>query len=310
MQRQPELASSDVSAFAIIAWQLAFTVVAIRLSLMGSGLYWVIGELLLAIGFFQWFVIHHDLAHGAFFRTRLLNNIFGHLSSIFCLIPFFSWKQVHHHHHIWTGWKDKDPSDPLSQIKQPKPITIRLMNFCWKYWIPVFAMTFVTINFWNLKRVNALFPDRKSRRKNLFSVLFLCAIYAFAFAFFAREMVLVWLPAMVLFLMVSDPILLTQHVHIDANYAGGKQVKAFRFRDQPVFARNIVYPKYISKYFFYNSERHGLHHQHPDIPIYHLGKLPSPAENNIGWSEWLRIAKSMPADVLIFKTSRDSGIRL
>ncbi len=310
MKNQEKLSSNDAYAFAIIVWQLAFTAVAIRLSVMGSVILWVIGQLLLAVSFFQWFVIHHDLAHGGFFRTRVLNNVVGHLSSIFCLIPFFSWKQVHRHHHIWTGWKDKDPSDPLSQITQPTPGAVRLMNFCWKYWVPVFALGFVAINFWNLKRVNALFPDNTSKARNLFSVVFLSAVYLSAFGFFPKAMLLYWLPATLVFLSISDPILLTQHVHIDANYANGQRVKAFRYSEQTPFARNIIYPKFISTFFFYHSERHGLHHQHPEIPIYHLGKLPSPVENNIGWSDWLRIAKSMPADILIFKTSRESGVRL
>jgi len=310
MKTPPRLSSNDAAAFAIVAWQLTFTVVAIRLSLEGPGLVWAVGQLLLAVNFFQWFVIQHDLAHGGFFRTRWLNDVVGHLSSIFCLIPFFSWKQVHHHHHIWTGWKDKDPSDPLSQIKQPTPGLVRWMNFCWKYWVPVFAFSFVAINFWNLKRVNTLFPDPRSKGRNLFSVVFLSAVVLSAIAVMPKAMLLYWLPAMVVFLIISDPILLTQHVHIDAHQANGERVKAFRFSEQSPFARNIIYLRLVSRFFFYNSERHGLHHEHPEVPIYHLGKLATPAENTIGWLEWLRRAKSMPADVLIFQTSRESGVRL
>lgn len=304
------LGSSNAWAFAILAGQLSFTAMAIALSMSGQPVLWVVGQVLLAVNLFQWFVIHHDLAHGAFFRTRILNDVAGHLSSIFCLMPYFSWKQVHHHHHIWTGWKDKDPSDPLSQIKAPSPRAAAFMNFCWKYWIPVFALGFVAINFWNLKRVNRLFPDPASRARSLFSVVWLVSVYVVALSLMPGAMLRYGLPALLLFLMISDPILLTQHVHIDAHMADGQRVKAFRYSEQGAYARNVKYPAWVAKWFFYNSERHGLHHLHPEIPIYRLGKLPSPHENNIGWSEWLHLAKSLPADVLIFKTASETGVRL
>lgn len=310
MNQNAQFASSNAWAVAIIAWQLAFTAGAIDLSLSGSPLFWVLGEVLLAISMFQWFVLHHDLAHGGFFRTKALNVVVGHLSSLFCLIPFNSWRQVHHHHHRWSGWKDKDPSDPHSQVKKLPRWLIRLVDFCWKFWVPTIALSFVVINFWNLRRVNQLFPDRKSRARNLFSVLFLATAFVAAFAVFGRVMLTAWLPAFVLFLMLSDPILLTQHAHIDANYARGQRVKAFRYSQQGAFARNVIYPRWIAKYFFYNSERHGLHHAHPEIPIYRLGRLPSPSENQITFGDWLRTAKAMPAELLIFKTTKESGIRL
>lgn len=310
MARDRNLASSNTWAIAIIAWQLTFTGVAIALSVAGHPLLWVLGQTLLAISLFQWFVLHHDLAHGGFFRTRWLNALFGHVSSAFCLMPFFSWRQVHHHHHIWTGWKDKDPSDPHSQIRNPSPAVLRAINFCWRYWIPVIAISFVAINFWNLKRVNTLFPDPASRRKNLFSVVFLVVVYAVAIGVLRSAMLVHWLPAILLFLSLSDPILLTQHAHIDANYARGAKVKAFRFAEQGAYSRNVIYPRWVAKYFFYNSERHGLHHVHPEVPVYRLGRLPSPPENTITWSDWLSTAKRMPADVLIFQTARESGVKL
>lgn len=302
--------SSDAVAGAIIAWQLCFTGAAIALSLQDAWPLWLLGQLLLAVNLFQWFVLHHDLAHGGFFRTRWLNAVVGHVSSIFCLMPFFSWRQMHHHHHIWTGWKDKDPSDPSSQFRRPTPTLMRVMNFCWRFWIPVFAAAFVAMNFWNLRRVNAMFPDARSRRRNLFSVVLLVAIYVPALVLAPRVMLVHWVPALLLFLSFSDPVLLTQHVHVDAHYADGAEVKAFRYSEQGRYARNVVYPKAMARFLFYNSERHGLHHEHPTVPVYRLGTLEPPHENTINWLEWLRLAKAMPADVLIFQTSRETGVQL
>ena len=87
-------------------------------------------------------------------------------------------------------------------------------------------------------------------------------------------------------------------------------MKTFRFAQQGSFARTVVYPRFIQKYFFYNSEQHVLHHQRPEIPMYRLNRLPSPAGNRIGWKEWLTSAKRLPADVLIFQTARDTGMRI
>ena len=120
----------------------------------------------------------------------------------------------------------------------------------------------------------------------------------------------IWLPAFILYLIIADPLLISQHTHIDQNEAGGKSVKVYSYKDQSIFTRTLVCPKWVSRFIFYNFEKHGLHHQFPSIPLYKLGKYEIPEENRIGWIDWVMKARKIPGNVLMFQTHRQTGIKL
>ena len=69
---------------------------------------WLIGQLILAIAFLQWFVLLHEAGHNNLFRTQRLNRLAGWTAGFMALIPFGCWKLVHGMHHRWTGWQDLD----------------------------------------------------------------------------------------------------------------------------------------------------------------------------------------------------------
>lgn len=303
--------SNDLKAAGLVLWQIVFSALAIYISLKGSGIVWILGQILVAINLFQWFVLHHDLVHDSLFKTRFLNTVVGHLSSIPTLMPYHSFKLSHHQHHIWTGWRDLDPTSPQMYLKQPPGWVINIVNFCWKYWIPLMAPVFVLQNFWNGKRLFRSFPKRKDRINVVFSFLVVLTAYALLFIFLPTFMLHSWLLGFCMFLFISDLVLMSQHTHIDGHFAENEEdVKAFRYADQTKFTRTIIYPKFISAYLFYHFDKHGVHHQYPGVPTYYLGNFPAPAELNIKWWDWVKKAKSLSAYSLIYSSPKESGVKL
>lgn len=176
---------------------------------------WLSGQILLGFIILQWFFIIHDLAHRSLFHSPTTSAIFGHLASLFCLIPYYSWKKVHHAHHKRTGWQEKDPTVPDFGIEDLSPFMIRVIDFRWKYWIPVFAFSYCLSIFYNLKKLFGLYP--KDKAKITFSILFLVVSYSLIIYFVGGLLFIkIFVLAFFLFLFISDPLLISQHTHLNS----------------------------------------------------------------------------------------------
>jgi len=123
--------------------------------------------------------------------------LFGHLASAFVIMPFYPWRYIHADHHVWTGWRDLDPTMGQLRPRELSSVARRTADFCWKAWIPVFCLTFSAGNFWNLRRLRRQWKSGKPRREFLFSILFL---------------------------VMCDPLLLSQNAHIPKKSSGGVKV--------------------------------------------------------------------------------------
>ena len=297
-------------ALLLISWQIIVTTISISLCLSHDFLLKIPGEILFSICILQWFILEHDFGHGTFFKNDTYNIIFGHLASVFSLLPFYPWKNIHHSHHVWTGWKDLDPTHPKKEVSELSKPFIFFINLCWKLWIPVLASSFSINQFWNLKRLKSLYPQRKKNRQHIFSVFFILVVFVILLFFCFNFMVMCWLPAFIIYLFITDPLLLSQHTHIDYADSKGNQVRPVKYSLQPAYTRSVKYPSWVSKYILYHFDKHGLHHQHPGIPFYKLSNMVSPEENSIHWLKWLKIAKGMPAHILIFNSQKETGIVL
>lgn len=49
------------------------------------------------------FMIMHDCGHHSFFRSRLANDLLGHVIGVFTLTPFIYWRKAHAIHHSTSG---------------------------------------------------------------------------------------------------------------------------------------------------------------------------------------------------------------
>ncbi len=60
------------------------------------------------------FIIQHDCGHGAFFRSRWMNDALGLLCSLFTLTPYPSWRRQHAGHH--GSWNNLDRRESGADI--------------------------------------------------------------------------------------------------------------------------------------------------------------------------------------------------
>lgn len=78
-------------------------------------------------------VLGHECGHGAFAKTKLVNNVFGLMIHSFLLVPYYSWQYTHAKHHKYTNHlvlgethvpfaKRELPSDSVTIIKKVKQI--------------------------------------------------------------------------------------------------------------------------------------------------------------------------------------------
>lgn len=262
----------------------------ISYSSTAEGARWFFAQLALGVVILQWFFLLHDLGHDHFFGDTNVNVTVGHFSSLFCILPFYPWKYIHRTHHLWTGWKDKDPTMTIIIPRQFPEWKKKLINFCWKYWIPLFTLSFSFANFWNIKKLNRMFPQYKL--KNAFSIFFPVVVHIFLIAnygwsTYAHSFGL----GFFVFLFLCDPLLLSQHSSIPQNHSQGAKVPAFQFREQDQYTRSLVFPHWMSKYIFLGFNNHIVHHLIPTMPGYFLSDIKVQNANDEHWWTWLKRAK-------------------
>ncbi len=253
----------------VIAFDVALLVFAITGIRRGpqSSLFWV-AQVLLALLYFHNFALLHEAGHGNVHSGRHLNTWIGHYASLFCFLPFFPWKYIHHEHHTWTGNLDRDPT--LYQVKKMKregrvPWIVR---FAWRSWIPFGGLLQHTV-FW-------LYPLRSWRegrlsafqqRRSLFSVVFLAVAYLLLAAFgpawltFSR----VW-PSLVIYLIAVELVNFPHHIdmpvvsHPDHKLPPWEQHQTTRSCNYGIFSGLLVL----------NFNLHTEHHLYPTLPWYRL----------------------------------------
>lgn len=304
------LRPDDRAGTAVVALALAGTAAGISLSLLDTWTSWVAGQSLLALMLVQWFVILHECGHDTLFRTRRLHAIAGHLAGLFALIPYHSWVRVHGRHHKWTGWQDLDPTTESLTPRRRGPLERGIVNTCWRLWIPLFSVLYRITNYWHLPRLFRMFPRRADRIAIARDAAAVLGIYAALFFWLgAGTMVRLSGAALVLSLMIEDLLLLSQHTHVPQNVSHGDSVKPFPAIAQEPFTRSLRLPRLASA-FVLHFDAHELHHMYPFVPGYHLRRIAYSPENEIGWWRWVRGAKRLRGDVLLFQNRIDSGYDL
>lgn len=304
------LRPTDAAGFRVLALALGSTVAALALSLMEGWIPWAAGQLLLAVMLVQWFVILHECGHDTLFRTRRYHVIAGRLAAFFSLIPYQAWTRVHGRHHKWTGWQDLDPTTAALVPRPLGRVERTIVNSCWRLWIPLFSILYRLNNYWHVPRLLRLFPKTADRRALVQDIVLLVAAYGLI-AWWIGPALVVRVSAVALLVSfgLEDLLLLSQHTHVPQNVSGGAQVRPFPAVEQEPFTRSLRLPAAVSA-FVLNFDAHELHHMYPFVPGYHLHRIPYEPENEIGWWQWVRGAKRMPGDVLLFQNRLESGYDL
>ncbi len=268
---------------------------------------WITGQLLLALALVQWFVLLHECGHGTLFRTRRLNSLAGHVSGFFSFIPFAVWTPIHNQHHRWTGWQDLDPTTATLVPRKLSRAERLLMNFCWKFWVPLFVTVYRLNNFWNPGRLKKLFPGNGFA----FEWITLALFYGLLLAFIGPVAVLKHFGLGILLSMVFlDSLILSQHTHVPMTLSEGKAIRPYPAPEQDVFTRSLRFPRWFAQWFLVNVNAHEVHHVHPHVPGYFLRSVPfSPKNESPGW-RWILEARRLSAEVFLFQNRNQSGSKL
>ena len=286
------------------------TAAGVWLSLAGPVLPWITGQLLIALAMVEWFVLLHECGHRTLFRHRASNTVAGHVAGVFAFIPFTLWVHVHRLHHKWTGWQDLDPTTATLVPRERGRFERRIVRFCWKYWIPLFATVYRFETFWNPSRIARYARESRQRRYVIASVLSVVATHVAAIlwlgpAGFVRCIAVATVVAFVL----EDLLILSQHSHVPMNVSGGAHVTPHTAMDQERFTRSLRLPGPISRAVLH-FDAHELHHMYPFVPGYRLRHIEYEPQNEIGWRQWVMSARRIPGDILLFQNRRDTGLTL
>ena len=265
-------------------------------------LYIGLGQICGVIFLSQIFILQHEFGHNSLFKDSKLNSIGGHISSFFTLIPFFNWKLIHDLHHKWTGFRDKDPTTEKTFKSLLPQKTQKIVNFCWKWNIPVFTFGYRFGIYWSDDKLKRFLSRENYKRAKLYIIIY-CAFYGLLIMLFPL-VILKAFPALILSFILTDIISLSQHSHIQMKHSQGEDVSPLKYKDQAQYTRSLIASEWFSKYIMFNFNRHIEHHMYPGLPCYHLDKIDATEGVQFEMSKWVVAAKSLNGTDFIFSSGK------
>jgi acyl-lipid omega-6 desaturase (Delta-12 desaturase) len=229
------------------------------------------GQALLALFYFHNFAILHEAGHGNVHRRDAINVIVGHYTSLFCFLPFYPWRYIHHEHHTWTGNPEKDPTmKQILRIKKRRRVPA-VVKFTWRSWIPLPALLqhlvlwFYPIAAWREGKKNL-----RVFRHMLASVLFLAAGYACLAAFAPAWLKLssLW-PSLVIYLVGVELVNFPHHLDMPTVDPQSSKQRLYLWEQQAT-TRSCRYPGILSELLVLNFNLHTEHHLFPTLPWFRL----------------------------------------
>ncbi len=287
----------------------ALTTLGISLSLQSSYLLYLLGQAFLILSFLNGQILLHEMGHGFFIQNKKVNHFFGYIVALSPIIPYKPWVLIHGQHHRWSGNKHKDPTTVSKSFEDLKESEKKVMNFCWKYWIPIFGLSYSVRAFWNFKMLKSLFP--KSQKSIIASMILPVIFYGVLVSLSPLLFLKVWLPAYYLFMAFSEPLLFSQHVHVDQADTRDENFEhdsSYHVKDHDVFSRNLVFPEWVSNWILLGFNKHAIHHIFPNLPGYEFSRIKETFPNTMDWKTWYSLSKSTDAATLLFKTNKQTGL--
>ena len=271
---------------------------------------WLMGQVVLGAAFVQWFVILHECGHETLFVGRRMNAVVGEIAGVMSQIPFRTWRRVHGRHHKWTGWQDLDPTTEALVPRTRGRAERMVVNACWRLWIPLFSIVYRLQNFWNLRRLDSIFPRAHDRAQIRASSIALLGVYtAIVIGLGPFESLRLFGLGLVLSLVAQDLLLLSQHTHMPQGVSHGETVRPYPSIEQAPFTRSLKMPRVLAALML-NFDAHELHHMYPFVPGYLLHRVPYDPPNAIGLWQWIAGAKRQKAEVLLFENRLGTGLDL
>lgn len=266
----------------------------------GSTLLYVVGQVLLALGFTQALVLAHEAGHRTLFRSRGLNDAVGTVATFVALLPYPCWRPIHARHHRYTGWQDLDATTESLVPRTLSRFERTAVNLAWRGWIPLFSILYRVRNYWQLGRIQPFLPTHLNTRRLRWAIRLQLLAYAALIAWTGvLETLMLIGPALYLALAFQDILLLSQHTHMPSHLSQGEAVTPFPPRAQGPFTRSLALPSGLS-WLLLHFDAHERHHLYPAVPGYLLKKLPDHSPNTVHWLTWLREVKRLSGEKFLF----------
>lgn len=284
--------------------------IGLMLAASGSGvLAYIVGQVLLAIGFTQSFVILHEAGHRTLFRNRRLNDMVGVLSGVCALIPYATWQPVHNRHHRYTGWQDLDATTESLTPRTLSGFEKAAVNVAWRFWLPLFSIIYRIQNYWRVSRIAPFLPEKANQRQLRLMVVLQLVVYGgLIWSFGFTQLLVLFGPGLVLSLMFQDLLILSQHTGMPTNLSHGHHVDPFPPSKQEEFTRSVRLPPWLS-WLLLHFDAHELHHLYPAVPGYRLRQIEYDPPNEVNMFRWVREVKSLSGTQFLFGTSDDAASR-
>jgi len=268
----------------------------------------ILGVLLLSFFMTQQFILLHECGHLNFFKGRRINVIVGAVFGFLAGLPFYNWMMMHHLHHKWTGWRDRDPTTEKTVDPSASSVVNVIANISWVIFFPIFYMVYHVSNYWDLKKMKRFLRPREFKLA-LISTLIYFAGYLLMFFWLSIYWKMILTISFFLSCIWRELIILTQHTHVDIPIAGKSEVKPISYHDQIPYTRSFYMSQWFTKYFLFNFNLHEAHHAYPGLPAYYLDEINLNLEKSPSYKDWLMKAKSLSGVDFVFKTNKDTTLK-
>lgn len=249
----------------------------------GSLAGYIASQFIFALFFIHNFMIMHEAGHGNLHNNKWVNYIVGHYSSLFCFMPFFGWKYIHHEHHVWNGNLDKDWTLRRFRQWRSEGKVPGLMRFAWQSWVPIIALMQQFFIF-SYPFVMKKFGKNNSRMfwqgifSNLWVFIGIATIhYCYPEYFnFAN----LWL-AFLLYLVGQELVNLPHHAGVPVFHTNENRNMLHAW-EQHYSTRSCYIPPYLSELLVLNFNLHIEHHMMPTLPWFRLNKARRLVKETLG----------------------------
>jgi fatty acid desaturase len=225
------------------------------------GLLWTM-PLIVVQGYFVafLFMVVHETAHKTAFRSRVLNLVFGHLSSFAIGLPYEYYCLFHWDHHRYT----QDPARDPELLVGPMPASDTQLAIAYSGLRQVAFRLDLMLRHGLTGNASAPWiPQAKRqivvREARLYLIGYAVLLLA-SLALHTTILLWVWIVPLVVGQMFLRPYLYAEHTGCDRTRSAFQNTRT-------------TYTGIFTKWFAWNMPYHVEHHAYPSIPFHALPKL-------------------------------------
>ena len=228
------------------------------------------------------FVIGHDAGHRSFAKSRLVNDIVGHLAFLPLIYPFHCWRLLHDHHHLHTNKMEEDNAwRPLrvDEYEACGPVMKVLQRAIrsWFWWVG-------SIGHWALLHFDLKNFRQRDRAKAAFSMSVVIIFAAIAFPTLIATtglwgFVKFWLVPWMVYHFWMSTFTIVHHTVPEIQFRPASKWNAGEA--QLAGTVHCSYPRWV-EILCHDINVHIPHHVSTGIPSYNLRKAHANLKDNWG----------------------------